>query len=122
MDDIGLHLAERRSAFAQRFGLGLVRAMPRLLSVISVVGVAAMLWVGGHILLVNSAEVGWHWPYDTVHHWEEAVHDAVSGLGSVLGWLLNTAVSAAIGVVWGAVVVAVMHVLPFGKSKAAAHQ
>ena len=66
-----------QSAFAQRLGLGLVRAMPRLLSVISVVGVVAMLWVGGHILLVNSAEVGWHWPYDTVHHWEEAVHDAV---------------------------------------------
>ena len=122
MDDIGLHLAERRSAFAQRFGLGLVQAMPRLLSVISIVGVAAMLWVGGHILLVNSAEVGWHWPYDTVHHWEEAVHDAVSGLGSVLGWLLNTAVSAVIGLVWGAIVVAVLHVLPFGKKPAPAHQ
>jgi predicted DNA repair protein MutK len=121
MDDVGLHLAQRPSALAQRFGLGLVRAMPRLLTVISVVGVAAMLWVGGHILLVNSAEVGWHWPYDTVHHWEEDVHDAVAGLGSVLGWLLNTAVSALIGIVWGAIVVAVMHVLPFGKHDAAEH-
>ena len=121
MDDVGLHLAQRPSALAQRFGLGLVRAMPRLLTVISVVGVAAMLWVGGHILLVNSAEVGWHWPYDTVHHWEEDVHDAVAGLGSVLGWLLNTAVSALIGIVWGAIVVAVMHVLPIGKHDAAEH-
>ncbi len=121
MDDVGLHLAERPSALAQRFGLGLVRAMPRLLAVISVVGVAAMLWVGGHILLVNSAEVGWHWPYDTVHHWEEDVHDAVAGLGSVLGWLLNTAVSALIGIVWGAIVVAVLHVLPFGKHDDAEH-
>ena len=117
MDDIGLHLAERRSAFAQRVGLGLVRAMPRLLSVISVVGIAAMLWVGGHILLVNSAEVGWHWPYDTVHHWEEEVHHAVSTLGSVLGWLLNTAVSATVGLVWGAIVVAVVHVLPIGRRR-----
>jgi len=115
MDDVGLHLAERKSAFAQRLGLGLVRAMPRLLSVISVVGVVAMLWVGGHILLVNSAEVGWHWPYDTVHHWEEAVHDAVPGVGVVLGWLLNTAISALVGIVVGAVVVALMHVLPLGK-------
>jgi len=121
MDDVGLHLAERPSAFARRFGLGLVHAMPRLLAVISVVGVAAMLWVGGHILLVNSAEVGWHWPYDTVHHWEESLHDAVAGLGSVLGWLLNTVVSALIGVVWGAVVVAVMHVLPVRRKPAAAH-
>jgi predicted DNA repair protein MutK len=80
-----------------------------------------MLWVGGHILLSNSAEVGWHWPYDTVHHWEEAVHDAVPGIGSVLGWLLNTAVSALVGLVVGAVLVAVLHVLPFRKKASAAH-
>ncbi len=80
---------------------------------ISTVGIVAMLWVGGHILLVNSAEVGLHWPYDTVHHWEEAIHDAVHGVvGSVLAWLANTGVSAVIGVVWGGLVVAVMHVLP----------
>jgi len=121
MDDVGLHLAERPSAVAQRFGLSLVRAMPRLLAIISVVGVAAMLWVGGHILLVNSAEVGWHWPYDTVHHWEEGVHDAVAGLGSVLGWLLNTAVSALIGIVWGAIVVAAVLLSPFGQDHAAEH-
>ena len=121
MDDVGLHLAQRKSAFSQKLGLGLVRAMPRLLSVISTVGIVAMLWVGGHILLVNSAEVGWHWPYETVHHWEEAVHDAVSGVGSVLGWLLNTGVSAVIGIVWGALVLAVLHALPFGKDHAPAH-
>jgi len=122
MDDIGLLLAERSSSrFGQRFGLGLVRAMPRLLSVISVVGVAAMLWVGGHILLSNSAEVGWHWPYDTVHHWEEEIRHAVHGfVGSVLAWLANTGVSALLGLVWGGVVVAVMHVLPLGRNKHAA--
>ena len=72
-----------------------------------------MLWVGGHILLVNSAEVGWHWPYDTVHHWEEAVHDAVpAAWAASLGWLLNTAVSAVVGLVVGGIVVAVVHLLP----------
>jgi len=116
MDDVGLHLAERRSPFAQRLGLGLVRAMPRLLTVISAVGVVAMLWVGGHILLANSAEVGWHWPYDTVHHWEEAVHDAVPVVGGIVGWLLNTAVSAAVGVVVGSLVVAAVHLLPRRRS------
>jgi len=119
MDDVGILLAQRSSEVAQRLGLGLVRAMPRLLAIISVVGVVAMLWVGGHILLVNSAEVGWHWPYDTVHHWEESLHDAVPGLGSVLGWLLNTAVSAVVGLVVGGLLVAVLHVLPFRKSSAA---
>jgi len=114
MDDVGLRLAERDSAAAKRVGLGMVKAMPRLLAVISVVGIAAMLWVGGHILLVNSAEVGWHWPYDTVHHWEEAVHEATGAAGAVLGWLVNTGVSAVIGIVWGAIVLAVVHRLPFG--------
>ena len=64
--------------------------MPKLLTVISVVGTAAMLWVGGHILLVGVDDLGWHPPYDAVHHLEEAVHDALGALGAVAGWLVNT--------------------------------
>jgi predicted DNA repair protein MutK len=95
-------------------GHALVRAMPRLLAVISVVGVAAMVWVGGHILLVGVDDLGWHAPYELVHHWEEDVHHAAGALGGVLGWLVNTAASAVVGLLVGAVVVAVMHLLPFG--------
>ena len=51
MDDVGLHLSERNSGTARRVGLSLVRGMPRLLALLSTVGVVAMLWVGGHILL-----------------------------------------------------------------------
>ncbi|RYU12840.1 DUF808 domain-containing protein [Nocardioides iriomotensis] len=115
MDDAGLALAQRPSAGAQKVGRGLVHAMPRLLAVISVVGTAAMLWVGGHILLVGVDDLGWHAPYDLVHHAEEAVHHAVEGVGAVLAWLVNTGASAVVGLAVGAVVVAVMHVLPFGK-------
>ena len=117
MDDIGLRLAERPSPGAQRVGRGLVGAMPRLLVVISVVGTAAMIWVGGHILLVSADELGWHAPYDIVHHWEEAVHEAVAGIGALLAWMVNTLASAVVGLVVGAVVVAVMQVLPFGHGK-----
>ena len=60
-----------------------------------------MLWVGGHILLVGVDELGWHGLYDLVHHWEEAVG------GGALGWLVNTAASAVIGLAVGALVVAV---------------
>ena len=111
MDDAGLALTQRSSAFAQRFGRGLVTAMPRLLTVISVVGTAAMLWVGGHILLVGVDELGWHAPYDLVHHAEEAVHDALGAVGAVAGWLTNTLASAVVGLVVGAVVVVVIHLL-----------
>jgi predicted DNA repair protein MutK len=122
MDDVGLHLMERTSTAAQKLGHTLVRAMPRLLAVISVVGTAAMLWVGGHIILVGLDDLGWHWLYELVHHWEEDVHHAIEGfVGSALAWLVNTAASLALGALWGAVVVAVMHVLPFGKKSAAHH-
>jgi predicted DNA repair protein MutK len=108
----------RKSLFAQKVGRGLVAAMPKLLAALSVIGTAAMLWVGGHILLVGVDELGWHAPYELVHHGEEAVHH-LAGVGGVLAWLVNTAASAVIGLVVGAIVVAVMHVLPFGKKKAA---
>ncbi|GJF10256.1 ABC transporter [Mycolicibacterium cyprinidarum] len=120
MDDIGLRLAQRSSKFVKKFGRGLVAGMPKLLSGLSVVGTIAMLWVGGHILLVGTDELGWHAPYALVHHVEGYVNH-VAGVGGVLAWLVNTAASAVIGLVVGAVVVAIMHVLPFGnKDKHAA--
>lgn len=114
MDDIGLRLVQRSSALAKKVGRGLVAGMPKLLAFLSVVGTVAMLWVGGHILLVGTDELGWHLPYALVHHGEEYVHH-VAGVGVVLAWLLNTVASAIVGLVVGAVAVAIMHVLPFGK-------
>ncbi len=113
MDDIGLSLTRRSSGFVKKVGRGLVAGMPKLLSVLTVIGTVAMLWVGGHILLVGTDELGWHAPYALVHHAEGYVHH-VSGVGGVLAWLVNTAASAVIGLVVGLVAAAVMHVLPFG--------
>jgi uncharacterized protein len=118
MDDIGLALAQRTSRFAQKTGRGLVTAMPNLLSALSTIGTIAMLWVGGHILLVGSDDVGWHAPYGLVHHAEAFVHHAAAGVGGLLAWLVNTAVSALVGLIVGAVVVAIMHVLRFGRKDA----
>ncbi len=120
MDDIGLALAQRRSGAVSAFGRGLVKAMPVVLSTLSTVGVVAMLWVGGHILLVGTDELGWHGPYGLVHHAEEAVAAATGALGGVLAWLVNTAASAVVGLVVGAVAVVVMHLVP-RRQKAAAH-
>jgi predicted DNA repair protein MutK len=114
MDDVGLLLTQRPRAATQRIGHALVSFMPTLLNVISVVGVAAMIWVGGHILLVGADDLGWHAPYSFVHHLEEDVHHAVPGIGGLLGWLVNTVASALVGLLLGAIAVAVMHVLPFG--------
>ncbi|PUA81965.1 DUF808 domain-containing protein [Nocardioides currus] len=122
MDDIGVHLASKDSSSSQRIGHALVAGMPKVLAVISVVGTAAMLWVGGHILLISLDELSTslsgtiadvlHAPYSWVHHLEEDVHHALGSVGAVAGWLTNTVLSAIVGLVVGAVVVAVMHVIP----------
>jgi predicted DNA repair protein MutK len=119
MDDVGLHLTERDSGTARKIGLLLVRGMPKLLALLSTVGMVAMLWVGGHILLVGADELGWHGPYALVHAAEEAVH-GVPAVGGVLAWLANTLASAVIGLAVGALVVAIMHLVP-RRSRAAAH-
>ncbi len=110
MDDIGLHLVE--SGRAPGLGNALVKGMPVLLAALSVVGTVAMLWVGGHILLVGVDELGWHAPYGFVHGAEEWVAHATGAFGGFLGWVTNTFFSFVAGLVVGAVIVAIMHVIP----------
>jgi predicted DNA repair protein MutK len=108
MDDIGLRLAGSDAGGVATFGRGLVRGMPKVLSVLSTVGIAAMLWVGGHILLVGLKDLGASWLYDHVHHWEEDVHHALGAFGGVGGWLTNTAASAVLGVIVGGIITAIV--------------
>jgi predicted DNA repair protein MutK len=108
MDDVGLSLSQRPGKGLAAFGRGLVKGMPKLLTALTVVGTAAMLWVGGHIILLGTDELGLHFLYETVHHLEEAAHDATGALGGVVGWLVNTLGSAFLGLVVGALVVVVM--------------
>jgi predicted DNA repair protein MutK len=107
MDDAGLRLAELSGAVA-RLGRGLVKAMPLVLTGLTVIGTAAMLWVGGHILLVGTDTLGLHVLYEAVHHVEEAAHDATGALGGVVGWLVNTTASAILGLLVGALIVLVV--------------
>jgi predicted DNA repair protein MutK len=107
MDDIGLSLTQRQSAGSKRFGRTLVTGMPILLSWLSKVGTAAMLWVGGHILIAGTEELGWHAPHDVVHDLEHAMDDAAK-LSRALAWLVNTVASAVVGLVVGLLAVAVV--------------
>lgn len=112
MDDIGLHLSRRSNGFTAAVGRGLVKGMPLVLKVLSTVGVVAMLWVGGHILLVGADTLGWHAPYQLVHHVELAVAEAVTTASGFLVWLAGTLLSAAAGALVGALAVVVMHLIP----------
>ncbi len=103
LDDIGLGMIRRGRT--PRTGRMLVKAMPVLLNIISVVGTFAMLWVGGHIIIVGVDELFWSAPYELIHGWETAVG------GGFLGWLVNTGSSLVIGLAWGLVVYSIVQFL-----------
>ena len=113
MDDIGLHMVkERSSAAAKAIGRGLLHAMPRLLTALSAIGTLAMLWVGGHILVDGASKLGFKPPYDAIHAFEHAVHEASGAMGGVLGWLTNSTLSGVVGLILGAMVAFAIHKLP----------
>jgi len=102
-DDIGLWLARKgRLAPTRALGRGLVRAMPPFLRALMAVGTAAMLWVGGSILLHGAAELGLHAPYDTIHHLAESLAEAApESLRASLAWVITAACDGAIGLILG---------------------
>jgi len=110
MDDIGVHLARRPSATASAFGRGLVKSMPHLLQALSLIGTAAMLWVGGGII-VHGLE---HFGLNAVPHLIEAFSakaEHIPAIGSVAAWLIFAASSAVVGFVIGGIIVAIVHVV-----------
>ena len=109
MDDIGLHIARGESRGSKALGGLLVRAMPPLLAVLATVGTAAMLWVGGGIVLHGLEELGWHAPADAAHGIQHAVEHATGRLAGVLGWLSYAVVSALVGIALGAAIAFVLH-------------
>ena len=106
-DDFGLHLAkdavrpeDNRPGPVDNLGRTIVRVMPHVFNVIGIVGTVAMLWVGGHLVIENLAEVG----VPVFHHLLETAEHAVSAAGSFVTWLVETILSGIFGIVLGAVV------------------
>jgi hypothetical protein len=109
MDDVGLHLVKQDSRSAQRVGQLLVQAVPHVLTALSLIGTAAMLWVGGGIIVHGTHEVGFDLLYDIAHGAEYAVTKATGALGGVLGWATYAGISAVVGLALGAVIAFVLH-------------
>ncbi|MCL2526748.1 MAG: DUF808 domain-containing protein [Coriobacteriia bacterium] len=122
MDDAGLYLVEHaRTRGVRTLGTGMVNAMPRLMQVISLAGTAAMLWVGGHILLQNLASVGWTWPWDAVEQTVHLVHVAIPWVEGSVGWLIETLLCAVVGLTVGTVVLALVDFYQHHRDRAAVH-
>ena len=96
MDDIGLHMAGKENGVSQAIGRFLVQGMPKLLTALSTVGTAAMLWVGGQIVVHG---FGVH-PAEFLGLYEGA-----------LAWVADAAMSGVAGLAIGAVIVLVHHMV-----------
>ena len=107
MDDVGLHMAATgRTSGGRALGRGLVLAMPKLMAVLSTVGTAAMLWVGGSIVL-HGLEVThlWPWPYDTIHHLAEGVAQAIGTAHGFITWVVTATLDGVFGLVLGVMLI-----------------
>ncbi|MBA4807376.1 DUF808 domain-containing protein [Brevundimonas sp.] len=117
MDDIGLHLAERPRGRFRALGRGLVKAMPVVMNALSVIGTAAMLWVGGGILVHGTHTLGLHWPAEPLEHLAHAAGAAAGPLEGLVGWFVTAFASAVIGAVVGGAIALLIHQL--GRLRAA---
>jgi predicted DNA repair protein MutK len=115
MDDIGLVMAKGGTSVRQSIGRALVNGMPKLLAALSVIGTAAMLWVGGQIFMHGLSEYGWGGLGDMLHNFAHNV-GAVLPASGVWEWVVNAAGAGLFGVVLGSLVMGVLHLLPFKKA------
>ncbi|RWR07627.1 DUF808 domain-containing protein [Paenirhodobacter populi] len=108
-DDIGLWLArEGRAGATRAFGRGLVRVMPGFMKGLMIVGTAAMLWVGGSIVLHGAAETFWAAPYEAIHHLAETLaHRMPADLQGAVSWGVTALCDGIFGVVYGALMIPV---------------
>ena len=107
MDDVGLKLV-RAGGMVAGAGRLLVRTMPRLLGALALIGTAAMLWVGGGILLHGVAAVGLTWP-------EAMIHRAAVAIGGGIApaeWAIAAFCSGIVGLAAGVIVAGLLHLKP----------
>ena len=107
-DDFGVYLARRKSSAIAAVGRGLVTGMPPFLMLLGWLGLAAMLWVGGHIVIDGLHKFDISLP----HQWLHAAMHAAQGGGGAAVWAAEAGGSALFGIALGAVIVAVMHAIP----------
>lgn len=102
MDDIGLFLAARgRLSLTRALGRGLVVAMPKLMAVLSTVGTAAMLWVGGSIITHGLEVLGWGWLGHNIYALATAAAQQAAGAAAAVEWIVKAALDGLFGLALG---------------------
>ena len=107
LDDIGLHLAEQRRT--RHLGNALVQIVPKLLTAISALGTAAMLWVGGGILVHGFEEL--HvltFIPEAIHFLAHGAAEASGSMSGIVEWLVTALGGAIVGLVIGGIIAAIV--------------
>ncbi|TQV68743.1 DUF808 domain-containing protein [Aliiroseovarius halocynthiae] len=105
-DDFGLFLAQNgRLGVTQSLGRGIVKSMPYVMKLLTIVGTAAMIWVGGSIIVHGLHELGWHMPYDTIHHLAEVAAHAVPQFAGFVKWVVTAALDGVLGLALGVLII-----------------
>ncbi len=112
-DDVGLALAKNDGAppfggIGRALGRGLVRGMPAFLTLLGAVGTAAMIWVGGGIVLHGLEIYGPPSIGHAVHAASEAAAHALPTAAGLLGWIVEATISGVLGLLIGAVCIPVI--------------
>ncbi len=97
-DDLGLLMSARgRLAATRAIGQAIVRGMPRFLVVLVIVGTAAMIWVGGAIIVHGLHELGFHRPYELIHEIAAAASHALPRAQGAVEWAVTAALDGVVG-------------------------
>ncbi len=101
-DDVGLHMSQNGSLSITRVtGQRIVRGMPRFLVVLTTVGTAAMLWVGGSIVIHGMEALGLGWPGHLIHDWAAALGRLTPVAGGAVEWTAKAAMDGLFGLLLG---------------------
>lgn len=102
-DDVGLYAAKNgRLGLTRSLGRALVRAMPGFMKMLTIVGTAAMLWVGGSIIIHGMEVLGFGWLGHHIHDWAAAVgHTVPENLRGITEWTAKAAMDGVFGVALG---------------------
>ena len=108
-DDAGVALARSSNSLLRAFGRGLVKGMPISLKVLSFVGMLAMLWVGGGIIVHGLQVLGEARPESLIHHAAETVGALIPVASNTVSWLVQATVSGVLGLLIGALCAPLAH-------------
>ena len=109
-DDVGLFMANNgRLGLTKSLGRGIVRVMPKFLKLLMIVGTAAMLWVGGSIIVHSLEVMGFGWLGHHIHDWAYAVgHRVPAAYIGFTEWFAKAAMDGVLGLAIGFVLIPVV--------------